>query len=154
MGFLRTTDMYLKTGSLPDKCESNAGDKPDDLPSTVSNNAERLPSTVSDKPDNSPSTASNDLENLPGANLTESKETLTLQSLTDKFACLPVDRLAAEMWNSTIQGLGTLNGQELVDFVRENSTKFGQYATTVSAKSNLFDAMKNTCEQKNFRKVF
>lgn len=78
--------------------------------------------------------------------------TPSAESLEDKFAKLPADRLAAEMWKSSMENLPGITGPATADLMKKQLNNFGQFINSVSSKQNFCDAVKNTCCERGFPK--
>lgn len=91
------------------------------------------------------------LPNVPSTGSSTST-TAAIESLEDKFAKLPADRLAAEMWKSTMENLTELSGPATADLMEKKLDNFGQFITSVSSKQNFCDAVKITCRERGFSK--
>lgn len=88
---------------------------------------------------------------MPNPSESSSSTAPAMEILEDKFAKLP-DRLAAEMWISTMENLRELSGPETADFLEKKMGKFRQIISLISSKQNFCDAVKATCRERRLSK--
>ncbi|KAJ6641541.1 hypothetical protein Bhyg_06480, partial [Pseudolycoriella hygida] len=84
------------------------------------------------------------------SNTATSTTAADMEELEDRFANLPMDRLAAEMWESAMQNMSELSGPAIADLMEKQLPKFSQFITCVSSKQNFCEAVKKTCRERGF----